>query len=167
MAPSAKLRLPSPAYYYSSPRGKLDTGNSAAEYRGHDYAGTCWWCGRNADSREHKFPRALLQMEFGKASGWSGGLAHVVDGEQVLVNGLGSKRAHVPRRSDRLPASASGLSARTRQDIAEALIEPAAHRLLGDDGNGALWIGDVGAEISRSNKTVEAASVISLFDGCA
>jgi hypothetical protein len=46
-----------------------------------DYAGRCWWCGRVADSGEHKFKRADLVRAFGNGP-WKGQAAvtQVVDG---------------------------------------------------------------------------------------
>ena len=34
----------------------------------HDYGGNCWWCGKLADPREHKYKKADIKTLFGKGA---------------------------------------------------------------------------------------------------
>lgn len=49
------------------------------QYR-HDYAGTCWWCGSAADSREHRHKRTDAKRLFGPGP-WRG--------DDAVVRGIG------------------------------------------------------------------------------
>jgi len=65
----------------------------ASAYR-YDYAGRCWWCGRMADSGEHKYKRTDLVRAFGNGP-WRGQTAVtqvVDDSEQRNLQSPGSRR---------------------------------------------------------------------------
>jgi hypothetical protein len=57
------------------------------------YAGTCWWCGRAADSREHKYKRTDLARIYGPGPyrDDSGPIRYVGDGRERAIQGPGSK----------------------------------------------------------------------------
>lgn len=57
-----------------------------------DYRGVCWWCGRPADSREHRFKKSDLVAQFGAGSYISsGGVVRGIAGRLQEVQGPNSR----------------------------------------------------------------------------
>jgi len=65
----------------------------------YDYAGRCWWCGKLADSKEHKYKKSEVKRQFGSGS-YSGdnAVVRVVGGQQRLrpVQGPDSAQLKYP-----------------------------------------------------------------------
>jgi len=57
----------------------------------YDYSNKCWWCGNQADSKEHKYKRSDLIKEFGRGS-YSGDkeLVRVFDSQLRKIQGPNS-----------------------------------------------------------------------------
>lgn len=57
-----------------------------------DYRGACWWCGRPADSREHRFKKSDLVARFGPGSyAATGGVVRGVESRLEDVQGPNSQ----------------------------------------------------------------------------
>ncbi len=59
----------------------------------YDYKGLCWWCGKVADSREHKYKKSDLVREFGPGQYKTrGGMLRITNEKDHKIQGPNSKQ---------------------------------------------------------------------------